>query len=75
MPTRSSFWPWLIPWVEDRALKRRGQEPGVEVVEPAGRDQPAIQDDEPRQVGTLRAQAVAEPRAHAGPALESRAGV
>ena len=61
--------------LEDRALIGGRQEAAVEVVEAAGRDQAAVEDDEAGQVLVLAAQAVTDPRPHARPALEAGAGV
>lgn len=61
--------------VEDRALIARGEEAAVEVVEAAGRDQAAVQDDEAGEVIALATQAVTEPGPHAGTTLQARAGV
>ena len=61
--------------LEDRALVGGGEEAAVEVVQPAGRDQAAVEDDEAGQVLALAAQAVGGPGAHAGPALQAGAGV
>src|SRR5262249_443966 len=52
-----------------------GEEAVVEVVQPAGGDRPAVEDEEGGQVAVLAAQAVADPGAHAGPPLQDRAGV
>ena len=60
---------------EDRALVRRRQEAAREAVEPAGRNQPAVEHDERGQVAVLAAEPVRHPRAHARPAREAEAGV
>ena len=65
----------LSPRLKDRALIRRRQEAAVEAIEPAGRNHAAVEDDEAGQVLALAAQAVGDPRAHAGPALQAAAGV
>ena len=61
--------------LEERALVRRRQEAAAEAVHPAGRDEPAVEHDEPRQILALRAQTVRHPGAVAGSALEAAAGV
>ena len=61
--------------LEDRALIRCGEKAAVEVVEAAGRDEPAVEHHEARQVSVLAAETVASPSAHAGPALQAAAGV
>ena len=60
---------------EDRALEGRGQEAAVEVVQPAGRDQAAVEDDEAGQIVVLAPQAIVDPRPHAGPALNAGSGM
>ena len=60
---------------EDRTLVGGRQETAVEAVRPADRHLAAVQDDEARQVVTLAAEPVGDPRAHARPALLARAGV
>ena len=61
--------------LENRTLIRRGQEAAVEIVQPARRDEPAIQHDEAGQVRIFAAESVASPSAHARAALQSAAGV
>ena len=60
---------------EDRALIRRRQKAAVEIVEPAGRNQAAVDHDEARQIAALAPQAVAEPGPHARPPLHAGARV
>src|SRR6185436_17110885 len=60
---------------EDRALEGGGEEAAVEVVEAADGDEPAVEDDEAGKVLVVAAQAVADPRAHAGASLQSCPGV
>ncbi len=60
---------WRILSRKNRCLVTRRQEPAVEVVEPARRDQAAIEHDEARQFLTLAAKSVSDPRAHARPPL------
>ena len=61
----------VVAAAEDRALIRRRQKTAVEIVEPAGRNQAAVEHDEARQIPALAAQAVASPRrpCSAGPAV------
>ena len=61
--------------LEDRSLVARRQEAAVEIVQPARRDEPAVQHDEARQLGILAAETVACPRAHARPPLQPAARV
>ena len=64
-----------IAGAEDRTLIGGRKKAGVEIVETARRNQPAVEDDETRQVPVLAAEAVAKPGAHARPALQTRTGV
>ena len=57
------------PWYE------AGRKPLLKQSMPAGRDQAAVEHDEPGQVLALAAQAVGHPGAVAGPALEPAAGM
>src|SRR5262249_52152519 len=60
---------------EDRALVRGRQEAAVEVVQAAGRDQPAVEHDEAGKVAVRAGEAVTEPGPHARPALHAGPGV
>ena len=61
---------------DHRALVRRGQEAGAPVGRAVGGEAARVgQDDERRQVVGQAAQAVADPRAHAGEARQHEAGV
>ena len=61
--------------LEDRPLKRCRQEPGIEAIDAAGRNQAAIQDHKSGQILAHASQPVGDPGAVAGPALQAAAGV
>jgi len=61
--------------VEKRRLTRGGQETVAEAVDAPGRDLATIEDDEAGDVSVFGSEAVGDPCAHAGTALETEAGV
>ena len=65
----------LAAGLENRALEAGREKAAVEVVEAPRRNQPAIEHDEARQVIARAANAVSDPRSHAGTPELPRAGV
>src|SRR5687767_13652091 len=60
---------------EERGLAGGGEVAVAEIVDAAGGNQPAVEDDEAREVVALAPQSVNRPRAGAGAALDSGARV
>jgi hypothetical protein len=65
----------LLAREENRSLISGRQKSRSEAVESARGNEPAVEDDEAGEVAVHRAEAIAEPRAHARTPLEAAAGV